>query len=294
MPSFVRYAVMQLERAPETGTVHLQGYLQFFVRQHWSRVKSEMKWLDKAHFENAKGSAESNRVYCTKTESRLEGTEPYEYGEMEMREDKGNEKIDMEEVRKRIRETGSIKDVPAKIVMRHPAGLKMLMSECEPPFRANFKVLCIVGSTGIGKSHWAAMKYPHAGRAHYGNCGMWFTNVSADTEVVIFDDFLGQVPLQTALIYFDKFPMYFEVKGGMVPAMKYRLCVITSNSVPDIWYPVKADDRKDRTESVKALLRRVGASVEYPDVSRRFVYATTREQLEEQLENIEINFIGDN
>lgn len=74
------YVVYQEEVAPDTGTVHFQGYAQFSARKRLSQVR---KYVPGAHWEIARGTPEQNRTYCTKAESRRPGTAPVEYGTIE-------------------------------------------------------------------------------------------------------------------------------------------------------------------------------------------------------------------
>ncbi len=76
----LRYFVFLRERAPTTGTVHVQGYA------YSNAAKSLSAWKTifgtRAHVEGARGSPQQNRDYCTKETSREEGTEPVEWGEL--------------------------------------------------------------------------------------------------------------------------------------------------------------------------------------------------------------------
>lgn len=57
-----RYIVGR-EVAPETGTPHLQGYFEAPSAVAFDYLK---KNFETVHFEAARGSAESNRIYCSK------------------------------------------------------------------------------------------------------------------------------------------------------------------------------------------------------------------------------------
>lgn len=70
----VTYIVFQAEKGT-SGTLHLQGYLQVASRIRLPRVKRYLG--TRVHAEVARGSAEQNRLYCTK-EPREDG--PWEYG----------------------------------------------------------------------------------------------------------------------------------------------------------------------------------------------------------------------
>lgn len=73
----VDYAVWQLERAPETGRLHLQGYLELTNRGYLTKVK-KLRGLEGAHLEARRGSPKEAKEYCRKPESRVAG--PWETG----------------------------------------------------------------------------------------------------------------------------------------------------------------------------------------------------------------------
>lgn len=53
------------EICPETGTPHLQGYLEYPNKITWLSLKNKMN-IDKIHFEPCKGNRKSNIDYCCK------------------------------------------------------------------------------------------------------------------------------------------------------------------------------------------------------------------------------------
>lgn len=75
----VEYAIWQLEACPETGNLHMQGYVEFFGNQRLSAVR---RYLPTAHWEKRRGSDVEAREYCRKQDhSYVDG--PWEYGEFE-------------------------------------------------------------------------------------------------------------------------------------------------------------------------------------------------------------------
>lgn len=77
----VKYAIYQREVAPDTGREHWQGYVILNNPQRMTAVKGVIG-DPTAHLEIAKGNPEQNHKYCTKEESRKEGTEPVEIGQL--------------------------------------------------------------------------------------------------------------------------------------------------------------------------------------------------------------------
>lgn len=74
-----RYVVWQRERGA-SGTVHLQGYVEFTRAVRIAHCK---RWLPTAHFEERQGNRDQARAYCMKVDSRDEGEDagPHERGE---------------------------------------------------------------------------------------------------------------------------------------------------------------------------------------------------------------------
>ncbi len=62
--------VCQLEAGAVAGVDHLQGFVRW---RHAKTFTAAMKILGKGHFEGARGSIKSNKVYCTKIATRIAG-----------------------------------------------------------------------------------------------------------------------------------------------------------------------------------------------------------------------------
>lgn len=81
----IKYVVCQKEACPTTGTLHYQGYL--FLDGHNGlgeiSLRRRLPFLGDRRATRlvpSKGTAQQNKVYCTKPESRLAG--PWEFGEI--------------------------------------------------------------------------------------------------------------------------------------------------------------------------------------------------------------------
>ena len=64
------FLVWELEIAPTTGMVHLQGYLRFKKRKTMASVKQFL--TPEVHLEMARGSEEENYNYCIKERQNSE------------------------------------------------------------------------------------------------------------------------------------------------------------------------------------------------------------------------------
>lgn len=91
--SKAKYGIFGYEIAPSTGTPHLQGYASLKSPAKFRTIKK--RFGDKVHIEPARGSAEQNRDYCSKSESADPSRSPKfeEFGELPKR----GERTDLEE-----------------------------------------------------------------------------------------------------------------------------------------------------------------------------------------------------
>lgn len=78
----LRYVVYQREKAPTTGKLHYQGYIEFNKPIYFTTCQ-KIIGDSKCHIEIRKGTREQARVYCMKEETREEDTKYIEYGSWE-------------------------------------------------------------------------------------------------------------------------------------------------------------------------------------------------------------------
>ena len=268
---FIDYIICQREKGEEGGNVHFQGFVIF-------KKRVTLKWITEnfwkaGHYEVAKGTIKQCIEYCSKTKTffpfkdRLQdaldsdghwqrGTLPTrgeapKRGEMLM--DAAEELDILKEGYKRPREISTLSLLQPGFY----AAYKMLTDDILGPYRPDLKIITMIGRPGTGKSYAIHKIFEdQVGRALYCNNGTWFQNPTA--EVMVFEEFCGQIQLQRMLQYLDPYPLSLEVKGKMAPAM-YKIVIITSNSRPDAWY--KGDEAGQpgkRTDALLALWDRIG------------------------------------
>lgn len=71
MKKFARYGVAQLEQAA-SGTIHVQGYVEFKLAMDECRARQVLE-TPRLYAKPARANRESNKRYCTKTDSRMDG-----------------------------------------------------------------------------------------------------------------------------------------------------------------------------------------------------------------------------
>jgi len=82
------YVVYQPEIGTQ-GTRHYQGYIQFTARKTLNQLRAILG--PRCHVEVARGSPQSNKIYCTKEESREPGYAFTEFGQMRGGQGKRND-----------------------------------------------------------------------------------------------------------------------------------------------------------------------------------------------------------
>ena len=253
----IEYLILQEERGEE-GTIHWQGFLRLKKKKRLGWLKRRIN--ERAHWEIARGTDKEASDYCKKDETYTGGLR-YEYGHLpepkkstrDERRQRAAEELD-------IIKTGFKRpaDIPSMTLMECgflPA-YKELTSDILGPYRPNLQIITMVGPPGTGKSYAINHFFPDHGLCMPGNSGVWFQNPCSD--VMVFEEFKGQIPLQKMLKLLDPYPYALEIKGGMRPA-NYNLVIITSNISPYYWYQNK-DESEKQTEAIKALWDRLGYS----------------------------------
>ena len=68
----IKYGIWQLEKAPSTGELHIQGYFEFRKPMRVPAVKRAVA-SQSAHVEERNGTPQEAKDYCSKEETREEG-----------------------------------------------------------------------------------------------------------------------------------------------------------------------------------------------------------------------------
>lgn len=276
LPRSATYLVFQVERGEQGGTRHLQGFIQFESKRRLSAVLGTFEGdyarpQPRGHWELARGNPAQNREYCTKSTTREAG--PFEFGAISGGQ---GARTDLVECVKQVQATGNAFADPV-LFAKYGSNLLKLAARVPPPSRPDLHVVCVVGDTGLGKSYACWEAYPQLYKPYFGNSGIWWDGYSGQ-EVVLFEEFCGQVPLQKMLDMLDPYPLFVEVKGGTTRFCA-RVIILLSNDPPRSWYPVA----RYNTKCVDALLRKVGAHPDFADPHRVLIVPKDREDLQLQL-----------
>lgn len=242
---YAKFLIYQEEKAPTTGTPHIQGYVEFTKQYDFSKIKKLLP--EGAHLEASRGTKSDNVRYCRKPDGRLSG--PFVYGDLASNQGQRTDLYDAVAMLGRHRSVQECvaDDGFATTYVKYSSGFNRLAAlkgigiytPTEPEEKS---VVALWGGTGTGKTHTAYTSlrtlYPEEQPWFASDLsGRWFDGYAAQRGV-IFDDFRGyrsEMKVDQFLRLTDKWPMQVPVKGSFVN-WNPRTIYITSNEDPAEWY----------------------------------------------------------
>lgn len=232
----VLYYVFQPEACPRTGRNHLQGYVEFSNPTGFRAIQTTVLDANHAHLEARKGTSREASDYCKKPETRI-GLEYYEAGVLSSPGKRSDLLAICEEVR-RGKSIRQIAESDPVTFVRNCRGIARLDELLNPPRdRPAPRVLFLHGPTGVGKSRAIREALKNFGSVHWARDNakkLWFDGYT-DQQLVVFDEFIGESPIQDVLRLLDRTPLRLEIKGGGV-CIRASWFVFSSNRSPDELY----------------------------------------------------------
>lgn len=246
----------------DSGTPHLQGYLQLKVKKRWSTLK-KVDGFARAHFERAKGTAKQNMIYCCKGNQPKSEWELFkdkgpnygvdacfeEFGEMT----KQGQREDLKKIKLMVKEGKPLKEIWDKATGYQAYKMGEIGKQFYQDKRcAKPEVLWFYGPTGSGKTSGAFKYLEHVSEGE----DIWISNGDliwwegyVDQRYVILDDFRASHCMFSLLLrYLDRYPIRVPIKGGSRPLLATHI-IVTSPFHPKSVY-------KER-EDIGQLLRRI-------------------------------------
>lgn len=220
------YLVYGEEKAPETGTPHLQGFIRFTSARTIAAIQKSLKphafsFLEKAHCEDEPWKAIPDK-YCKKDGNYHEfGTKPAQ-----------GKRTDLKNI-KQLRDT-NVRTLIENGTIQNYQQLKFAealqkyapLHHRDPP-----TVLWFWGNSGTGKTR-EAMTYPDP---YINDLGQWFDGYSGQ-ETLILDDFRPhQIKFNELLRLLDRYPRRLAVKGTSVQ-LEAKTIIITAPASPAALY----------------------------------------------------------
>lgn len=235
----------QLESAPSTGYLHFQGALQCTNKRSFIFIQKQYKFEFLAPM---RGTVQQAFGYAQKQDTRIEG--PWLFGNpCDM-----NKPNSFAEYVKAVTSGMSNKELWAQhpnARARYPGVLVDYRASFKPKRTQDLEVYVLFGGAGTGKTRAVQAMYPDAYVVPYSRQGIWLTHLAIDADVVVLEDFDGNLPLKQFNRLVDRYAEQVEVKHGHVWWLP-NIIFLTSNTPPQAWYP--EDGRQD---TKKQIFRRI-------------------------------------
>lgn len=242
----ITYTVAQEEKAPDTGRIHLQGYVEFGSIVHVSWLKRTFN--KRIHWERRKGNAKQASDYSEKEESRLPGGRTWKKGVLSVVEP--GKRNDLHEVADKILAGNSLKRIaeehPVQVI-KFAKGIQTLIDLVqEVPEDLAKTVIILYGAPGSGKSSWAKRYLKDLGETYYcpamNNAGACSFESYGDQAWLFLDDFAaGALTAQALKQLTDRYACQLPGRGSSRWS-RHRGVIITSNYPIESWFkePVEA------------------------------------------------------
>lgn len=232
------------EICPDTGRSHLQGYVMWKnARWHFACRKKFKAW-----FKVCSGTLQDQINYCSKDGKYKEWGNVPAQGK---RTDLNTVKDEILSLTKRVDDI-----VVENPMLYHQYGRTLERLEIIAMRKLWRKEMTTCdwywGGTGVGKSHTAFMDYdPEKVYVWTDDRGWW--NGYRQQEIVVINEFRGEISFQMLLQLVDKWPFNVTVRNiGPVPFISKKI-IITSCSPPDQVYKRSCDDH----DKFDQLMRRI-------------------------------------
>lgn len=232
----VQYFIGQTETCPETSRVHFQGFIQFKRRRSMRQVK---RWLrdDTVHLEVARGTAEENRAYCSKEETREVDGVSFEVGTL-ISQGERRDLHEMGAAALRGESLLSIAESNTASFARYHGGIRAIRQLAQRERTRDWrdvKVWVFHGDAGSGKSA-LARRYDQSLFALdcAGEQRIVFDGYEGDKTLLI-DDFYGNIRYNFLLRILDGYQLQLPARYSNCYA-EYDTVILTSNSHPNDWY----------------------------------------------------------
>lgn len=263
----VRYICWGAEVA-ETGTPHLQGYIELHSVSRISGFKKMSAPFQRMHLELRRGSREQAREYCMKgtqphKEWSEQGSKGPNWGKDAQFTEQGNwdagghgARTDLDKTRALALDEGMAAVTSTGTLQAIQVAEKFLTYN-EEPRDWKPEVTWICGPTGAGKSKLARVLTAD-NRTYVKNTAAKWWNGYDKHDAIIVDDFRDSWwSLTDMLALLDRYELQVEVKGGYRQIQARRI-VVTSIRHPSTMYQGTGED-------IRQLERRITKVVILPE-----------------------------
>lgn len=247
----VKYCVYQLEQAPSTNQLHLQGFIHFNSPRKFDYVKNLIG--GEAHVEIAQ-DVKASIAYCQKSDTRVSG--PWKFGSEPIHQGKRSDLVSMyEDIKNRRPLKEMIEENPSYLKYEKAIRFACNILSKDLSKREKVDVYVHYGKPGTGKTYSVYQKYGYdnvykLACPNQKGSNLWFDNYNSE-KVLLIDDFDKYVcELSYIKNILDHYPQQVQCKGGFYWAC-WDTVIITSNTAPATWYYGETEDNQN------ALRRRI-------------------------------------
>lgn len=229
--SALKFICFQKERASQTGTPHLQGFVWLGSARTFTAVKQALAGSAQGvHIEACNGTFSQNLKYCTKEETRELGSIPYEWGQR---------KVDKDSIVDLIKGNASMKEIfeaHPNTFLRSHHGIVVAkdLYNRQRKITDDFNIFVFYGKTGSGKTHKAYDISPDLFRVDLYNKGFPFNGYNGE-ETILLDDYRNQLPYYKLLEVCDIYKKNCNIKHGR-KKWNVKNVILTSVKHPNLWH----------------------------------------------------------
>ena len=237
----------------ESGTPHLQGYIEFQNARSLSGIK---KIMPSAHLEIRVASASQAANYCKKGEQTKAEWNEFkhngpnfglnanfrEYGTISAQ----GTRTDLNEIKQEIIDGRRVDDITlSNPMLFHQYGRTLNKLE-DLTMRNRFRTTQTTctwywGNSGVGKSHAAFENYHPSTHYLYPYDKGWWDDYTQQ-ETVIFNDYRGELDFNFFLRLVDKFPEKVSRRGRETIPFTSKHIIVTSSKHPSFIYDPDHED----------------------------------------------------
>lgn len=212
----------------DSGTPHLQGFMQFNSRKSLKQMKALNA---QAHWEMSKGNIDQNYDYCSKEGNFEErGIRPMS------QKRKGDANVERYDMARESAKLGKFDDIPSDIYIRHRSTLRAIFAETQSAPSAltgELQNQWIWGPAGAGKTSRAMAENPGA---YLKGLNKWWDGYAGQDCVIIDDmDPYHKALAQEFKVWSHHYPFPAETKGGSMCIRPKKIIVTSNYRIDEVW-----------------------------------------------------------
>ncbi len=228
----VQYMIVGREKAPTTGQLHFQGYLECKTTQRFAAIKRILG--ERCHVEVAKATHDQNVAYCKKDGSWTQWGTP-QPGQ--------GARVDLLEIKQKMDEGMNLTGVSQAYFgqfLRYHRGFEKYQSlNARPSGRGGMSIKWFWGPTGSGKTSALTTNVDALGKDAYtlqtSPTGTWWNGYDGQSVVVMDELRAGWFPHSVLLRILDRSPYRVPCHGMSVSLCCEHMLISSSKHPRDLY-----------------------------------------------------------